>query len=112
MEIGISEMNNIGESSQKSDHETKLKKRGHKVQKCHPCGKSFTRSGSLKTHKNTVHEGHKKYKCESCGRSFSQRANLKVHELTHLRDLKKPIKDQKCETCDKIFSLWVKVCIF
>ena len=42
--------------------------KGQKDFKCESCGKSFSQTGDLKRHINTIHEGHKDYKCESCGR--------------------------------------------
>ena len=72
-------MNSTVESSQKSDHETKLKKHVLKVHKCQPCGKSFTRLGSLMKHIHTIHESHKDNKCKFCGKSFSQEGDFKRH---------------------------------
>ena len=47
--------------------------------KCDSCGKTFSQSGVLKRHFNSVHNGQKDHKCDSCGKAFSQVSHLKTH---------------------------------
>ena len=104
-------------------------KKRNKIDTCEYCKKSFSKSGDLKTHINSVHNGQKDHKCVSCGKSFSQAHNLKTHinavhngQKNHkcdscgktsssAGDLKKHInavhngqKDHKCDSCEKTFS--------
>ena len=68
--------------------------------KCDLCDKSFSESGYLKKHINTIHKGQKVHKCESCNKSFSYAHHLK----THIHTIHKDHKDHKCESCGKSFS--------
>ncbi|XP_046569254.1 zinc finger protein 239-like [Haliotis rubra] len=69
-----------------------------KKYKCDTCGKSFSRSNTLVTHKR-IHTGDKPFKCEQCGRAFRQPGNLTRHRLTHTT-----FKPYVCATCNKAFN--------
>ncbi|XP_069670685.1 uncharacterized protein [Periplaneta americana] len=66
--------------------------------KCHECGKSFTRPGSLKIHA-VFHSGDKLFKCDVCGKGFSQSGTLKIHTRMHCGE-----KPFKCAICGVSFT--------
>ncbi|XP_033099478.1 zinc finger protein 251-like isoform X2 [Anneissia japonica] len=65
---------------------------------CDVCGKGFSRSNTLVTHKR-IHTGDKPFKCEMCGRAFRQPGNLTRHRLTHTT-----VKPYVCSQCGKAFN--------
>ncbi|XP_070533167.1 uncharacterized protein [Ptychodera flava] len=65
---------------------------------CDICGKGFSRSNTLVTHKR-IHTGDKPFKCEVCGRAFRQPGNLTRHRLTHTT-----VKPYVCSQCGKAFN--------
>jgi KRAB domain-containing zinc finger protein len=68
---------------------------------CNECGKTFSRSSSLRVHFATVHQKIRPFSCNKCNSRFGTRSNLRVHESTHLlwRDRKK----FSCKKCRKRF---------
>ena len=67
--------------------------------KCDSCGKSFTQLINLKEHIKTIHEGQRNYKCDSCGKCFTQLGSLK----RHIRMVHEGQKNHECEFCEKPF---------
>ena len=85
---------------------------GKKAYKCESCGKSYTSTGFLQHHIDTVHEvqyqvneeqseyqvndGQKEYQCDICNFSSSYSADLKFHM--------KSVHGGKCYECGKIYT--------
>lgn len=58
---------------------------------CTLCGKTFSRTSSLKTHIFTVHERMKKYQCPytNCNKRFTTNSNMRRHVRIHERNTRK-----------------------
>ncbi|CAJ1057609.1 zinc finger protein 708-like isoform X1 [Xyrichtys novacula] len=63
---------------------------------CDICGKGYSCSSMLKTHRTTHFE--KKFTCEVCGRSFHHACHLTRHKLVH-----QGVRPHRCNVCGKGF---------
>ncbi|XP_053400413.1 zinc finger protein 708-like [Mercenaria mercenaria] len=70
---------------------------GEKPHACDVCGKAFSTSSSLNTHRR-IHSGEKPHQCGVCGKRFTASSNLYYHKMTHNKD-----KPHKCQMCSKSF---------
>ncbi len=68
-------------SGEKTKQKDLKKRRVKKSFPCTQCGKTFTRSESLKDHMNT-HTGERPYACDQCGNKLWA-SNLKKHLTVH-----------------------------
>ncbi|XP_022103633.1 histone-lysine N-methyltransferase PRDM9-like isoform X2 [Acanthaster planci] len=106
LELGCSSKHQNSQYSPESTSDTTGKASTIKVDKpaqykkyiCDICGKGFSRSNTLVTHKR-IHTGDKPFKCELCGRAFRQPGNLTRHRLTHTT-----VKPYVCQQCGKAFN--------
>ena len=64
---------------------------------CYVCGKTFSESGNLKKHINSVHNGQKDYKCDVCGKLYSSSTTLKYHKIEVHEKLKYKCDFKNCE---------------
>ena len=75
--------------------------------KCELCDKTFSQSGTVKRHREIVHEKMKKFNCDKCDKLFTLKCNLNQHiGLVHdnREDLRR--KKEYCTKCKKtIFDL-------
>ena len=55
---------------------------GEKPHACDVCGKAFSTSSSLNTHRR-IHSGEKPHQCQVCGKRFTASSNLYYHRMTH-----------------------------
>lgn len=72
----LSEMNSI--------LSTNLYNLGEKPHVCVVCGKGFSTSSSLNTHRR-IHSGEKPHECQVCGKRFTASSNLYYHRMTHIK---------------------------
>ncbi|CAG7659822.1 unnamed protein product [Allacma fusca] len=57
---------------------------GEKPHECDVCGKGFSTSSSLNTHRR-IHSGEKPHECPTCGKRFTASSNLYYHRMTHVK---------------------------
>lgn len=57
---------------------------GEKPHVCAVCGKGFSTSSSLNTHRR-IHSGEKPHQCQVCGKRFTASSNLYYHRMTHIK---------------------------
>ena len=71
---------------------------------CDGCGKKFTLSGNMQTHRKSVHGvgGVETFKCEVCLKVFKRKADLKTH-LSSIHSLG-DVKRFHCSFCSKVFT--------
>ena len=70
---------------------------GEKPHACDVCGKAFSTSSSLNTHRR-IHSGEKPHQCPVCFKCFTASSNLYYHRMTHKKE-----KPHKCTLCTKSF---------
>uniref|UniRef100_A0A673TAX0 Zinc finger protein 445 n=1 Tax=Suricata suricatta TaxID=37032 RepID=A0A673TAX0_SURSU len=58
---------------------------GKKCHKCSTCGKTFSKSSQLISHKR-FHTRERPFKCRECGKTFRWSSNLARHMKNHVRD--------------------------
>ena len=81
-------------------HRIKKSVHENRNHKCKSCENTFSYSGVMKRHINSVHNGLKDHKYDSCGKEFSQARDLK----RHINSVHNGQKDHKCNSCEKSFS--------
>lgn len=57
---------------------------GEKPHVCMVCGKGFSTSSSLNTHRR-IHSGEKPHQCPVCLKRFTASSNLYYHRMTHIK---------------------------
>ncbi|XP_066428857.1 zinc finger protein 547-like isoform X1 [Eleutherodactylus coqui] len=77
---------------------TSVEQNGGKRFHCGECGKQFTKSSSLYTHRR-IHTGKKPYSCSECGKYFFTKAKLNEHKRIHTGE-----KPYSCSECGRCFT--------
>lgn len=88
--IDILHSENGTSNDHKSGKTQFLKKPAKDRPLCSLCGKTFSRTSTLKTHIFTVHERIKKYQCPytNCNKRFTTNSNMRRHVRIHERNTK------------------------
>ncbi|XP_041364804.1 zinc finger and SCAN domain-containing protein 4-like isoform X2 [Gigantopelta aegis] len=73
-------------------------KRERKHIVCDICGKGFSQSGTMRSHRRT-HTGERPYQCDVCQKSFGDRSTWRKHRRVHTRD-----RPFTCDVCGKSFA--------
>ena len=65
---------------------------------CDECGKDFLHSFTLVEHIEIVHQGKRPFQCETCSKTFSRKGSLRTHKLLHsgMKPFPCPLCDKKC----------------
>ena len=78
---------------------------------CDECGKDFLHSFTLVEHIEIVHQGKRPFQCDSCSKTFSRKGSLRTHKLLHfgVKPFPCPLCEKKChETIQLIKHLLKK----
>ena len=71
-----------------------------KVLVCDDCGSTFSKTSSLKRHKELIHSKLKDNVCDECGKAFGTVSNLERHRMSvHLN-----MKKYACKSCGSAYT--------